>query len=129
MQPCYAIGRDVVRRSSDFLAIADTGVARALQYIHNHAAEPIGIDDVAEAVSISRRSLERRYREALDRAPGDDLRSTRVSLAKQSLIETDLPMPHVAERSGFSDAKVFGMAFRRQTGLTPTAFRAQFRSG
>ena len=38
MQPCYAIGRDVVRRSSDFLAIADTGVARALQYIHNHAA-------------------------------------------------------------------------------------------
>lgn len=118
----------VVRRSSDFLAMDDPGVARTLKYIHDHAAEPIGVDDVAKAVSISRRSLERRYREALDRAPGDDLRKTRVGLAKQVLIETALPMPLVAERSGFSDAKVFGMAFRRQTGMAPRTFRAQFRT-
>ena len=120
--------RVVVRRSSNFLAVDDPGVAKALRYISEHATEPITIDDVAAGVSLSRRNLERRYRAALNRAPGDDLRQARLSLAKQTLMETSLPMPMIAERSGFSDAKVFGMTFRRQTGLTPSQFRAQFRT-
>ena len=120
--------RVVIRRSSDVFAVRDTGVVRTLRYIQGHAAEAISVRDVARAVSVSRRSLERRYRAALGRTPGDDLRQTRTAIAKELLIETDLPMPLVAEKSGFSDAKVFGMAFRSQAGMAPSAFRAQFRS-
>ena len=51
----------------------------------------------------------------------------RIDLAKRLLVETDLKMPVIAKRSGFPDASHLGVVFRRQTGLTLTAFRNQSR--
>lgn len=115
--------RIVVRHSSDVLAVRDGLVAAALRHIRQHSHEPISIADMAEALHVSRRRLERRFVEVLGRSPGTELRRARVMLARELLATSDISVADVAERSGYSDAKVFGDAFRRVAGMSPTAYR------
>ncbi|MCL6580427.1 MAG: glutamate mutase L [Firmicutes bacterium] len=44
-------------------------------------------------------------------------------------VSTDLGVAGVAERAGFRDGSYFSRVFRRETGLTPSAYRRQARSG
>jgi transcriptional regulator GlxA family with amidase domain len=43
------------------------------------------------------------------------------------LAETDLSLTHVARVAGFESAARFRAAVRRETGLTPVAYREKFR--
>ncbi len=106
----------------------DLEIAQAIQFIRSHAAEPIGIPDIAANVAISKRSLEQRFRKACGLSPVQFLTRARVrSSPNASLVETDLKMPVVAKRSDFPDASHLGVVFRRSTGVTLTAFRNQSR--
>ncbi len=118
----------VVRRSSEMFAIPDPGVAKAVRFIHDHAAEPIGVEDVVGAVPLSRRVLERRFRAVLDRTVYEMIAHARIERAKQLLLHSDIPTTAIAERSGFAYVQQFNSMFKRLVGLTPGAFRAQFRS-
>ena len=120
-------GGVVTRRSSDILAIADPTVADAVRFIHDHAAEPIGVEDVVAAVPASRRVLERRFRDTLDRTIGEEICNARIDRAKRLLIYSDVAAPDVATGCGFQYVQQFNAMFKRVTGLTPTAFRRQYR--
>jgi LacI family transcriptional regulator len=63
----------------------------------------------------------------LGRSPLEEIRRVRIDLAKQLLSGTDLPMPIVARRSGFSEAKQLSQVFRALVGMTPTSYRSNFR--
>ncbi|MCX7014652.1 MAG: substrate-binding domain-containing protein [Candidatus Sumerlaeota bacterium] len=63
----------VTRQSSDALAIEDSAVVQAVRFIREHAAEPIHIEDVLRHVGLRRRTLERRFREALGRSPAAEI--------------------------------------------------------
>lgn len=117
----------ITRQSTGTSSVRDAEIAQAIQYIRAHAAEPIGIPDIAANAAISKRSLEQRFRKACGLSPVQFLTRARIDLAKRLLVETDLKMPVIAKRSGFSDASHLGVVFRRQTGLTLTAFRNQSR--
>lgn len=57
--------------------------------------------------------------------PAFPYRGLGAELAKAWILEGDLSTEEVAERLGFADSAGFFRAFRRWTGLTPSAFRAQ----
>ncbi len=118
----------VVRRSSDVLALGDADVASAVRFIREHGHLPIRVEDVLREVSVSRRSLERRFRQILNRGLWQEIRRVHLERAQSLLADTELAMPEVAERAGFSDAKHLSVVFRQETGLTPTAYRRQYRS-
>ena len=120
-------GGVVTRQSTDVSAVEDRDVAAALVFIRAHAAEPIGVDDVAEASATSRRSLERRFRRSLGRTVLGEMRYLRVERAKQLLATTELTMPQVAAASGFGDATRLGIVFRQLTGQPPTEYRRRVR--
>ncbi len=120
--------RVVARRSTDFLAVDDAEVSGALRFIRKNAVERIGVQDIADALSISRRTLERRFVAVLGHSPHVEIRKVRVDSARQLLIETDLPMPAVAARAGFRDANLLSILFRQATGQTPTQYRRQYRT-
>jgi LacI family transcriptional regulator len=119
----------VARQSSDILAVDEPAVAQAARFIREHAAEAINVGDVVRHVGISRRWLERGFHRALGRSPLDEIRRVRVERAKDLLARTDLPMPDVAARSGFSSAPRLSIVMHAQTGMSPTAYRRQFRLG
>jgi LacI family transcriptional regulator len=118
----------VVRGSSDILAINDADVAAALRFIRRHAHEPIQVKDVLNEVPVSRRTLERRLRAALGRGVWEEIRRVHVDRGKSLLAETSMPMSEVARYAGFSDQRQLSVVFRQELGLTPTAYRRQFRS-
>lgn len=117
----------VTRRSSDTLAIEDSDVAAAVRFIRLNAHRPMGVEDILEDVHISRRSLERRFRQLLGRSPLEEIRRSHVERAQSLLAGTDLSMPAIARKSGFISAERLSVIFRQETGMTPTAYRRQFR--
>lgn len=118
----------ITRRTSDTLAVSDPGVAAALRRIRLHAADPGTLKGILADPGMSRRALERRFRQELGTTPLQELHRARIELVKHWLATTDLPMPQVARRSGLSGGKHLAELFHRITGQTPTNFRRRFRT-
>lgn len=118
----------IPRRSSDMLAIDDVEVALAVGFIRREGHRPLRIGDVVGRVTISRRLLERRFRNALGRSLLDEIRRVHIERARRLLTETDFPMSIVAERAGFTDSRQLSVVFRQCLGVTPTDFRQATRS-
>lgn len=119
----------VVRRSTDIIALEDIDVASALRFIHENAARPIGVNDVVRHVQLSRRSLEIRFQNVVGRTVHAEIQRVRLERAKQLLTETDLPIPKIAEATGYGSASYLGQVFRQTLGTTPARFRRHARNG
>ncbi len=117
----------VGRESTDMLAIDDPLTAAAVQYIREHAHEGIDVAAVLKRVRISRRALEQRFERLLGRSPAAEIRRVRIQRACSELAGTDAPISEVAPRCGFEYAEVMARVFRRETGMTPSAFRKRFQ--
>ena len=113
----------VVRQSSDLVAISDRHVAAALRLIRQRAAENLAVSDLAEALDVSRSTLERRFFALLGRTPKQEIIRVRLALAKDLLIQTDLPLATIAARTGLRSPGYFSEVFREKIGCTPGAFR------
>jgi LacI family transcriptional regulator len=117
------------RRSSDVFAVDDTLVASAVAWIREHADRHLTVTMVARAVGGGRQRLERRFRRALDRTIQDEIRRAHVDAAKHWLATMDAGMTEVAKRSGFTNASLLNVAFRRETGMPPGAYRRRVQLG
>jgi LacI family transcriptional regulator len=118
----------ITRKSTDILAVEDPEVAEALRFIRAAADRPISVADVVAAVSTSRRSLEKRFREHLGRTIHDEIMRVHLLAAKEQLVQTDLSVAEVAARSGFRTVEHFHRAFRRFARQTPARYRKEYRS-
>lgn len=111
------------RRSSDVLSVDDELVARAVAWINEHADRRLTVTMVARAVGGGRQRLERRFRRALDRTIQHEIRRAHVEAAKRWLATTDCSMAEVAKHSGFTSASLLNVAFQRELGTAPGAYR------
>ena len=69
--------------------------------------------------------LEYKFRDLVGHTILEEIRRVRVQRVKQLLTDTDLAMPAIARRSGFSTPQRMSVVFRQVTGLTPSAYRQQ----
>jgi len=113
----------LARQSTDTLAVDDPDLARAVAFIRSHATDPIQVQDVLREVPVSRRWLERRFREVLARGPAAEIRRVRLERAKHLLAETDTPVPEVARRAGFGSREYLAAVFKSELDLTPRQYR------
>jgi LacI family transcriptional regulator len=119
----------VVRASSDILAIRHLEVATALRFIWDHFREPIGVDDVRAATTMSRCGLYRAFQKHVGRTIGDELARRRVEHAKGLLVGTDEKIRRIAQMSGFSGGEHLSRAFTRIVGMNPSRYRRTHRKG
>ena len=115
----------MVRESTDTLAIDDHEISEALQYIRRHAHANIRVADVLKTLSLSRRSLEHRFKKLVGRTPHEEIQRVRLNSVKRLLSETELSIAAIAERSGYEHGEYMTAVFRRVTGLTPTEYRRE----
>jgi LacI family transcriptional regulator len=115
------------RQSTDVLVLEDRNVARAVHFIRNHACDGIKVKDVLRATPQSRTLLESRFKKLLGRTPHEEILRVRLARVKQLLVETDLPLEQIAERTAFTHVEYLSVAFRREIGMPPSQFRAQNR--
>jgi LacI family transcriptional regulator len=116
------------RRSSDTLAIDEPDVAAALSIILAHADRPLTVGQILQKVPTTQRWLERHFKKLIGRRMVDEIRRVHIERAKQLLADSKLSMPEIARRSGFKSSPGLSVAFRRETGTTPSKFRRRHRS-
>jgi LacI family transcriptional regulator len=80
---------------------------------------------VADEVALSRRSLEKRFRETIGRTILEEIQLVRLDRAKRLLQETTYPISKVAEISGFGSTGYFIQFFQQRVGKTPRKFRTE----
>lgn len=117
--------RVVTRHSTDVMAIEDEIVQSSLQYIRQHACEPLRVADLAQALAVGRRDLERRFRRILGRSVLEEIHKARTEIAANLLGDTHLSIVAVARQAGFTSIRQLDVVFARVKGMTPTAFRNQ----
>jgi LacI family transcriptional regulator len=115
------------RQSSDSYAMADEKLAAAMQYVRDHADQRITVRDILKTLPYSRRTLEGRFLRAIGRTPREEILRTHIERAKMLLVETDLKMPIVARRCGFTPYQPFARIFRKVVGMGPAEYRKKFR--
>lgn len=115
----------VTRVSTDVQAVTNPRVARALHYIAERYPDPmLTVCEIAGAVGISRRNLERSFREETGCTIHEHI--IRVRMREASRLLRTYPRTKtsdVAELVGINGAGTFFRAFRRYFGVSPQAHR------
>ena len=119
--------RVMTRQTTDGMAIEDANVATVVKFIREKMHEPFTLDELVRQVPISRRTLEQRFKRTLGHTLHHHVVKVRIERAKDLLTQTDYAMPEVAKHCGFGEAAYFAAVFKKQTGKTPTEFRADYR--
>ncbi|MFW5857377.1 MAG: helix-turn-helix domain-containing protein, partial [Planctomycetota bacterium] len=81
--------------------------------------------DLAAEANLSPEHFARRFRKRYGASPIAYQHSLRIQAARVLLSSSDLLCKEIAARVGFSDIYAFSKAFRKATGLAPTAYREQ----
>ena len=95
---------------------------RAMTYIEEHAADDVGIGDVASAVYVTPRALQYMFRRHLDSTPMAYLRRVRLDHVHRDLTVSDrssTTVTAVAARWGFAHTGRFAVLYRETYGQSP----------
>lgn len=116
---------------SPYLAVGpkeETIVAKVLRHVTDHISEPLSIEQLADAVGVSRRTFSRVFAKDASMTPSAFVEQVRVDFSRKLLEETDLPLKTVAFRCGFHSANHMRVIFARRLDTTPREYRQGFRS-
>jgi len=96
---------------------------KAVAYIEERLAEPISLAALAQLVGLSACYFCRAFRQSFGTPPQRYQLAQRVERAKALLAKHAASVTDVGLAVGYNDASAFCTAFRRLTGLTPSAYR------
>lgn len=108
--------------------IADNRVRRAILLIEQRLGEPITTPELASMLNISRRQLERLFRDELSMSPSRFSRTLRLRYGYWLLSKTDRPIAEISIECGFTDHAHFARRFRELFGFTPVSVRREKRA-
>lgn len=102
--------------------IADSRINLALEYIHNHYHQEITLDHLTEIANLEKNYLIRLFKQYMNATPYQYIAKYRFNVAL-SLLKRDFSLGEVAQLVGYSDIASFSHAFKRISGLSPSAVR------
>lgn len=98
-------------------------LADAAERIKRDFKQPLDVARLARTAGLSVRQFSRKFRSTFQSTPREYLMRMRILHACSLLQRTDLPITEVALQSGFYDHSDFARHFRRQQGLSASAWR------
>jgi AraC-like DNA-binding protein len=105
--------------------LRDPVTARALASLHAEPARDWTLQDLANAVHVSRATLARRFTQHIGEPPHSYLTRWRMELAARRLRTTSEPAAQVASSVGYTSEYAFNRAFTRHRGLPPGRYRRE----
>lgn len=104
-------------------ASRDTVVAQAMAMIWTRGHSSLCVEQIAASVGVTRRTLERRFRQSVGHPVIEEIIICRLNRAKRLLQETEISVKAVAQLSGFPSEERMRVAFVRHEGVSPLRFR------
>ena len=118
MQGIQAIRQRAVRNS-----LSAKAVARLIDFIDSNIDQPLGHADLARLLDLPIATLRRQFLERTGRPLHQFIIERRLTLARDMLHTTDLPISEIAAACGFCSQQHMTTAFTNRLGVTPKAFR------
>jgi transcriptional regulator GlxA family with amidase domain len=103
-------------------------LTQAVLLMEANIEEPLTTDEIAQHVCVSRRQLERIFKQYLNRVPSQYYLELRLNKARQMLMQTSKSIIQIGLSCGFSSGPHFSSAYRNFFGATPREDRNQRRS-
>lgn len=124
---------DIDRESQSSFAIFngqknhnDEEVKRSQEFIENNFCDKFTVDQLAQKVSINRRTFERRFKLATNNTVVEYIQRVKIEAAKRNFESTRKNISEVMFDVGYSDTKAFRNVFKKITGLTPIEYRNKY---
>ena len=92
-----------------------------------HLERPLDVAALARHAYMSPRTFARQFRQQIGATPAQWILEQRTRRAQELLENSELPIEHIAQRSGFGSAATLRAHFTRRLATTPTAYRRTFR--
>lgn len=94
-----------------------------VKYINSHISENVSTSVLSDVTGYSSGYLSRIFRQEIGMSIHDYVAQTRMNLAKEMLVNTNLKIYEVAENCGYENTTYFIKIFRISTGITPRDYR------
>lgn len=94
----------------------------AVEYVHQHLAQNISLENIADSAGLSPFHFARQFRRATGIPPHEYVTRCRVERARDLLIRPGMTIADVAVQVGFCDQSHLARHYKRVYGLTPGAF-------
>ncbi len=105
--------------------LASTKLTEAVSLMEANLGEPLPTEDIAQLVGVSRRQLERLFKQHLDALPSRYYAELRLARARRLLQQTSQSILQIGLSCGFSSGSHFSNAYRARFGRTPREERSQ----
>lgn len=106
----------------------DSPIARVHAHVMAHLREPHGVEALAEIAGMTARTFARSFKREIEVTPAEFVERARVDAARNRLEGGDLALKVVAYECGFSSAEHMRLVFVKRLGVTPSQYRANFRT-
>ena len=103
-------------------------LTQAVILMESNIEEPLTTDEIARHVCVSRRQLERIFKQYLNSVPSQYYLELRLNRARQMLLQTSKSIIQIGLSCGFSSGPHFSSAYRNCFGITPREDRNQRRA-
>jgi AraC-like DNA-binding protein len=107
-------------------ALAERHLLKARDLADARYFEPLSVDDMARAASMSRAHFSREFRRAFGEPPHAYLLTRRLERAAALLRTTDRSVTEICFAVGLQSVGSFTTSFTRTYGMSPTAYRAAY---
>lgn len=98
-------------------------IRKMLDYIHQHYANPMTVENIAASAGISTRECYRCFRSIIGKSPIEYLTKFRLATAVYKMSKTDDTINNISKSCGFENISYFNKCFKKYYGVSPKQFR------
>ena len=115
-----------LRQSTEGYNISDQYLSDVIRFIDENVTSNISIDNLTSIVPLSRRSLEKKFKEAMGSSIYQFILDKKIDYISNELLNTKKGLLEIAIDVGFNDVRNAYRIFKKSTGHTPMSFRKKF---
>lgn len=104
----------------------DKDIEYLVQWLQKNYTSAISLKEMSKIISVSERTLIRKFSKATGELPNNYLQKLRVQKAKQLLIHTNDSFEYITSLVGYNNTSAFRKLFKEMTGLNPGVYRDYF---
>jgi len=101
------------------LGVQNSKVLTIIELMEANLSEPLSLIEIADHVGLSRRQIERLFRQEMGRSPARYYLEIRLDRARHLLVQSSLPVVEVAVACGFVSASHFSKCYRELYARSP----------
>ena len=108
-----------VRKYSSF-------IEESLNYIKEHLEDDLSLEQIAQHVHVNKSYFSRTFKKECGDSVISYITNLRINKAKELLATSNLKTFEISETVGIHDPAYFSVIFKKNTGMSPKAYRDQF---